>query len=266
MSCHHPARVIPTILDVPSALPHPAGRRPRDGRLCRRRPTTSTPAPARTSPAEPTQAASPTEQPPRNRPAEARRHRSRAGAKIAPTPLPSARRSTAAQHLLSAARLPALGDDLAWTVVDTDAEASEPTGACRRPRSSTSEPSRPSAASTPAGRFRRRGPPDRREVRRRQVGVARRAGAARLARRLRGRLDYRRKDVGPSRRSPPTRPPRATTGSATARAARPTRPAPASSARPLAHDRRDHRPPATTTRRAGALPVAPYAGFAATFA
>jgi len=127
--------VIPTILDVPRALfPTLLAAVLVTGGCAADDPTTSTPAPARTSPAEPTQAASPTEQP-ATEPTEQkpRRHRSRGGGKkIAPTPLPSARRSTPAQHLLSAARLPALGDDLAWTVVDTNAEASEPTGACQK--------------------------------------------------------------------------------------------------------------------------------------
>ena len=88
---------------MPPTTPRPPAPAPATdvARPSRRRPTSPTEQPA-TEPTEP----------------KPRRHRSRgAGKKIAPTPLPSARRDgTPAQHLLSAARLPALGDDLAWTV------------------------------------------------------------------------------------------------------------------------------------------------------
>jgi hypothetical protein len=90
----------------------------------------SEPSPSATAPSSepaPTPSPDPGAAEPTSRPAK----RS-GGHKIAASQLPAARRDGTWQHLLTAARLPALGEDLPWKVSGTDPEAADPTGACQK--------------------------------------------------------------------------------------------------------------------------------------
>ncbi len=87
-----------------------------------------TAAPSDPSPTA-TASASPTQREPRQ--AGERRHR-KPGRKIEPTLVPSARPDGSWGHLLSADRMPGLGDGLTWSVAATEPERSDPTGACQK--------------------------------------------------------------------------------------------------------------------------------------
>ena len=235
VSCHHPGRVrdpydsdvsralFPTLLAA--VLAGRAVRRRRHRGLHARRPRRT---PADTAPTQST----------RHRPATATTDRSRspAGHQSARRPGRRSRRTGrcrppaadgSRQHLLTAARLPALGDDLAWTVVGTDAEAPEPD---RRLPEDLARRHRRGARRTPRlrrpGRLRRRGAPSRSSRkfarRRRRPGAPSRCCAP-GATTARQRLDYPRKDGRPAGRRSPTAEPAAspgTTASPTAPAAR----------------------------------------------
>ena len=56
----------------------------------------------------------------------------RHGHKIAPTMVPAARPDGSRAHLLTAGRMPALGDGLTWSVAATEPETTDPTGACQK--------------------------------------------------------------------------------------------------------------------------------------
>ena len=100
--------------DVPAASPAPQEREDAQG--------SASPAP------EPTAAATSTSQPG----STAHQRPRRPGRKIAPTILPAARRDGSRAHLLTAHRMPALGEGLAWSVAATEPESPDPTGACQK--------------------------------------------------------------------------------------------------------------------------------------
>ena len=176
---------------VSGPAPCAARRRPRGRRLRRRRRAAMPPplrrsASTRRGPHRP----HPSRRPLPPRPRRRARRRSSApadqGRKIAPTTGPDRPAGRLRGHLLTADRMPALGEGLAWSVAVDRARDARPD---RRLPEDVAARHRRGARRTPGLRrprgVGRRGPSDRGPVRGPQVGLARRAGAPLVARRLR---------------------------------------------------------------------------------
>jgi hypothetical protein len=203
VSCHHPGRSAPydsgvTRVLLPALLAAvlvAGGCAGADG-------PDASPAPRKSEPTESTgtPAAEPTAgTPAAAEPSSTAHQRTRKpGRKIAPTLVPAARPDGSWAHLLTADRMPALGDGLAWSVAATEPETADPTGACQKT-------SLVDIGAVHAVRRDFAGPEDS-GVEARQIVArfadrrsARRAQEVLLAWRddCEARLDYPRKDVGP---------------------------------------------------------------------